>query len=48
LAAAENKTPPLTEAEQRLKSILANKKLSSTHSATLRLLDLVRFRLHPG
>jgi len=48
LAAAENKTPPLTEAEQRLKLILANKKLSSTHSATLRLLDLVRFRLHPA
>jgi hypothetical protein len=48
LAAPENKTQPLTEAEQRLKSILGNRRLSNIHSASSRLLDLVRLRLRPA
>ena len=48
LAAPENKTQPLTEAEQRLKSILANRRLSNIHSASSRLIDLVRLRLRPA
>jgi hypothetical protein len=47
LAAPENKAQPLSEAEQRLLAILANRKLSSSHQSTQRLLDLVRLRLRP-
>jgi hypothetical protein len=48
LALAENKSEPLSQAEQRLKSILANKRLSSSHAASSRLLDLVHLRLRPA
>jgi hypothetical protein len=48
LAAPENKTQPLNEAEQRLKSILGNRRLSNIHSTSSRLMDLVRLRLHPA
>jgi hypothetical protein len=48
LAAPENKTQPLTEAEQRLKTILGNRRLSNIHSASLRLLDVVHLRLRPA
>ncbi len=48
LAAPENKTQPLSDAEQRLRSILGNRRLSSTHNASSRLLDLVRLRLRPA
>jgi len=48
LAAPENKSQPLTEAEQRLKSILGNRRLPNIHSASSRLLDLVRLRLRPA
>ena len=48
LATPENKSQPLTEAEQRLKSILGNRRLSNSHSASSRLLDLVRLRLRPA
>jgi hypothetical protein len=47
LAAPENKTEPLTQAEQRLTKILSNKRLGTSRAAAVRLLDLVRLRLHP-
>lgn len=48
LGAAEQKTTLLTEAESRLKRILEDKQLSNSHHAANRLLDLVKFRLHPS
>ena len=48
LAAPENKTEALTQAEQRLIKILSDTKLSTTHAASSRLLDLVRLRLRPA
>ncbi|HSE30781.1 MAG TPA: hypothetical protein VLA93_04300 [Pyrinomonadaceae bacterium] len=48
LATPENKTKPLSEAEQRLTSILGNRKLSNSHHASSRLLNLVRLRLRPA
>lgn len=48
LAAPENKTDALTQAEQRLIKILADTRLSTSHAASSRLLDLVRLRLRPA
>ena len=48
LGAADQKTALLTEAETRLKKILSDKQQASTHNAAARLMDLVRFRLHPA
>lgn len=48
LGPEEKKKDSLTEAENQLKKILADKKLTSTHAAATRLLDLVRVRLHPS
>ena len=48
LAASENKSQPLSDAETRLNRVLANKELATTHAATARLLDLVRLRLRPS
>jgi len=43
----ENKKAALTEAEQQLSKILANQELKPSHSASKRLLSIVRLRLHP-
>jgi hypothetical protein len=48
LSTQENKSEPLTQAETRLRAILSDQKLASSHAATSRLLDLVRLRLHPS
>ena len=48
LGAEEAKNDSFNQAEIQLKSILANKELSTTHAASARLLDLVRLRLHPS
>jgi hypothetical protein len=43
----EEKQPALAEAETKLQQILGEKRLSSQHHASGRLLNLVRLRLHP-
>jgi hypothetical protein len=43
----EDGRPALSEAETRLKAILGDKELASSHHAATRLLNLVRLRLHP-
>lgn len=43
----EEKRPTLTEAESRLKSVLADKSATSIHRSSARLLNLVRLRLYP-
>jgi len=43
----EDKPKTLGAAETKLKEILAEKRLSSQHHASARLLNLVRLRLHP-
>jgi len=43
----ETKKESLSQAETQLKKVLADKKLSSTHSAASRLLNLVQVRLRP-
>ena len=45
---AEQQEAPLTEAEQRLNSILKDKNLAKSHHATTRLLNLTRLRLRPN
>ena len=44
---AEQQEAPLTEAEQRLDSILKDKSLARSHHAAARLLNLTRLRLRP-
>lgn len=48
LGAAETKNESLSQAEAQLQKILADKKLASLHPASIRLLNLVRLRLHPA
>jgi hypothetical protein len=48
LSAGENKSEPLSQAETRLRKILVDAKLASSHVAAARLLDLVRLRLNPS
>ena len=48
LGPAEQKQESLSAAETQLRKILADKKLSSLHAASTRLLNLVRLRLHPA
>lgn len=48
LGPADQKQESLTQAEAQLQKILADKKLSSLHAASLRLLNLVRLRAHPA
>jgi hypothetical protein len=48
LGPAEQKQASLSAAEAQLRKILADKKLSSLHAASTRLLNLVRLRLHPA
>jgi hypothetical protein len=43
----EGKKQALAEVEQQLTNILANQGLKTSHSASKRLLSIVRFRLHP-
>ena len=47
LGPAEQKQESLSAAETQLQKILADKNLSSLHAASIRLLNLVRLRLHP-
>lgn len=47
LGAAEVKNDSLSAAEKQLRAVLADRKLVDSHSAATRLLDVVRFRLHP-
>jgi hypothetical protein len=47
LGSAEQKQESLLAAEAQLQKILADKRLSSLHAASLRLLSLVRLRAHP-
>ena len=44
----EQQKAPLTEAEQRLNSILKDKNLAKSHHAATRLLNLTRLRLRPN
>jgi hypothetical protein len=44
----EQQQAPLTEAEQRLNSILKDKNLAKSHHAAARLLNLTRLRLRPN
>ena len=44
----EQQKAPLTEAEQRLNSILKDQALEKSHHAAARLLNLTRLRLHPN
>jgi hypothetical protein len=44
----ETKSDSLAQAENQLKKVLADKKLVNAHSASTRLLDLVRLRLRPN
>ena len=44
----ETKNEALGQAEAQLQKILADRKLSSLHAASIRLLNLVRLRLHPA
>jgi hypothetical protein len=48
LGPPEQKQESLSAAEAQLRKILADKKLSSLHAASTRLLNLVRLRLHPA
>lgn len=48
LGPPEQKQDSLNAAEAQLKKILADKKLSSLHAASVRLLNLVRLRAHPS
>src|SRR6185295_6436176 len=48
LGPAEQKQESLSAAEAQLRRILADKKLSSLHAASTRLLNLVSLRLHPA
>ena len=48
LGPREQKQESLSAAEAQLRKILADKKLSSLHAASTRLLNLVRLRLHPA
>jgi hypothetical protein len=48
LGPAETKQEALGQAEAQLQKILADKKLSSLHAASGRLLNLVRLRLYPA
>ena len=48
LGPAEQKQESLAAAEAQLNKILADKKLSSLHAASVRLLNLVRLRAHPA
>ena len=48
LGPAEQKQESLEAAETQLRKILADKKLSALHAASLRLLNLVRLRAHPA
>jgi len=43
----ESKKEALTQAEQQLNKVLADQGLKSSHSASKRLLSIVRLRLHP-
>ncbi len=43
----EEGRPALTEAETRLNAILKDNSVAASHHATMRLLNLVRLRLHP-
>jgi hypothetical protein len=43
----EDARPSLTDAETRLNAILKDRRLSPSHHAAARLLNLVRLRLHP-
>ncbi len=45
---AEQQQAPLTEAEQRLNSILKDNNLAKSHHAAARLLNLARLRLRPN
>ncbi|HKE55218.1 MAG TPA: hypothetical protein VKB46_00900 [Pyrinomonadaceae bacterium] len=47
LGPPESKTDLLSQAESQLQQILADNKLSSSHAAAGKLMDLVRLRLHP-
>ncbi len=47
LGAPEVKKPLLSEAEDQLNKVLANRKLANSHAAAGRLLNVVRLRLHP-
>jgi hypothetical protein len=48
LGPTEQKQESLSAAEAQLRKILDDKKLSSLHTASTRLLNLVRLRLHPA
>jgi hypothetical protein len=48
LGTEESRNDSFNQAEIQLKSILNNKGLANTHAASVRLLDLVRLRLHPA
>jgi hypothetical protein len=48
LGADATRTDSLRLAEAQLKKVLADKKLTNTHPASVRLLNLVRLRLHPS
>jgi hypothetical protein len=48
LGAPETKQQSLSEAENQLQRILADRKLSDLHAGATRLLDIVRNRLHPA
>lgn len=48
LGGPETKNEALGQAEAQLQKILADKRLSSLHAAAVRLLNLVRLRLHPA
>lgn len=48
LGPEEQKKDSLSAAEAQLRKILADKKLSSLHAASTRLLNLVNLRLHPA
>jgi hypothetical protein len=48
LGTAEQRSESLGQAEAQLQKIIADKKLSSLHAASVRLLNLVRLRAHPA
>lgn len=47
LGPEDKQASTFAEAENQLKTVIGDKKLSATHAAAHRLLDLVRLRLHP-
>ncbi len=47
LGPTSEKEASLTDAEKRLKEILSDSRLESTHQAAVRLMNLVQLRLHP-